>query len=287
MRSRLGRVSGSIHAIEVTSHRGVVELKGRVLEDEVGAVLHTARSTRGVRQVVDALERRPRETAASALARTPSIARRRRAYWTPATRLAVATSSAAAAVWGLYRGGAAGAALASLGAAGLVRSATNRSIGELTGLGRPSRAIDLKKTITIRAPAEDVFRVLTDFESYPRFMRHVRSVERVDENRWRVTLAGLAGRTIAYDAVLLQTIRNEHFSWTNAEPAPLEIGGSVRLEPLGPNRTRVTIHVSYAPARALLGHEIAAFFHAGAKRELDDDVLRLQSRLEHGRVHGS
>lgn len=286
VRSRLGRVSGSIHGICATSNHGVVELTGHVLEDEVGSVLHTARSTRGVRRVVNSLETRSRDTAASALTRTPAIARRQPGYWTPGKRLAIATSAAIAAVWGLFRGGATGLALVSVGTAGLARSASNRSIRELTGIGGPSREIHLRKTLTIHAPVEDVFRVLTDFESYPRFLRHVESVQRLDENRWHVVLAGILGRKVEFDGVVLQTVPNELISWTSAENAQVELTGSARFERMGPNETRVTIRTSYRPATALLRHEIAAVFHAGAKHELDEDMLRLQSLIEQGKATG-
>lgn len=286
VRSRLGRVTGSIHAIGVASKGGVVELTGHVLEDEVQTVLRTARATRGVRQVVDELERRKRETAASALARTPPIARRRPGYWTPGTRLALGTSSAAMALWALYRGGVVGAALVPIGVGGLVRSASNRSIGELTGFGRPSRGVDIRKTFTIHAPVEDVFRLLTDFESYPRFLRHVESVERVDENRWRFTLVGLVGERARFDGVLLETIPNALVSWTTAEDSELDITGSVRFERKGASETRVTVRMTYRPAAGLLGHELASVFHADAKHEMGEDVLRMQSLLEHGKASG-
>jgi uncharacterized membrane protein len=285
VRSRLGRVSTSIRDIGVTCRGGVVELTGAVMEDEIRTVLHTARSTHGVRDVVDGLERRKRDVARSGLAGTVAIMGRRPGHWSRAKRLAVGTTGAASTLWGLERGGIVGSVLVSLGAAALVRSATDRSIGELTGMTRPTRGIDLQKTINIHAPAEDVYRVLTDFESYPRFTRHVQSVERTDDNRWRVVLTGL-GRKLELDGVLLEKIPNQFLSWTSAENSPLELTGSMRLERIAADATRLTVRLSYRPTAALLRHEIAAMFHADAKHELDQDVLRLQSLLEQGKATG-
>lgn len=286
VRSRLGRVTGSIHGIRVSSDHGVVELTGRVLEEEAGRVLRTARATRGVREIVDALARHGRDTAASALARTPPIARRRPGYWAPGTRLAVGTSSALVALLGLYRRGVVGAALASIGVAGLVRSASNRSLGELTALRRPSRGIAIEKTFTIHAPVADVFRSLTDFEHFPRFSRHVESVERVDENRWRFTLVGLAGARARFDGVILETIPDELISWTTAEESEVDMTGSARFERRRPNETRVTVHLSYRPAAGFLPHEIASLFHADARHAIDEDIVRMHSLLEQGKASG-
>jgi uncharacterized membrane protein len=269
----------------VSCRGGVVELSGHVSEDEIRTVLHTVRSTHGVRDVKSTLERHKREAAGVGPQRLEVIARGRPGHWSRAKRLAVATSGAASTLWGLERGGIMGSVLVSLGVAALVRSATDRSIGELTGITRATRGIDLQKTITIHAPAEDIYRVLTDFETYPRFTRHVWNVERTDDNRWHIVLAGL-GRKVEFDGVILEKIPNQFLSWTSAENAPIELTGSMRLERTSPETTRVTVRLSYRPTAALLGHEIAAMFHADAKHELDQDVLRLQSLLEQGKATG-
>lgn len=286
VRSRLGRVAASVHAICVDSRDGVVELTGHVLEDEARTVLRTVRATRGVRAVSDRLERSTLETGPPALRRTPAAARRRPGFWQPATRLAVGAPAAAALLAGLRRGGIGGAALALLGAAGVLRSATNRGLAELVGAQRPSRGLDVQKTIAIRAPVDEVYRFFTAFENFPRYMRSVEHVERVDENRWRFRIHGPAGARVELDGLVMQAIPNELLAWTSAEGAPLETTGSARFEEIAEDATRVTIRMTYRPPAGLVGHGVAWLLRADPKHELDEDMLRLQSLLEHGKATG-
>jgi BON domain len=96
IRAKLGRASSHPRAIDVSARHGVVTLRGPILVDEVDDVVATARSIRGVRDVVNELESHERTT------RVPSLQGEGRLgepmldimqrRWAPATRALVGAS---------------------------------------------------------------------------------------------------------------------------------------------------------------------------------------------------
>jgi hypothetical protein len=198
VRACLGRVVTHPASIGVAAAGGVIELSGPILADEAPLLLDSVLGVPGVKDVsnrldvyaeagnVPGLQGEPprRRTTRSAFARET---------WPPGARLAGGLAGAAVAVSGLARRDVAGALLGAAGVLLLGRSVANVEARRLFGLGKPRHAVDVRKTLRIDAPVEAVFRAWDDFESFPRFMTHVRRVERIPGNggsQWRWTIDG-------------------------------------------------------------------------------------------------
>ena len=59
-------------------------------------------------------------------------------------------------------------------------------------------AIELRRSIHIDAPVDDVFAYFTQFQSFPRFLNHVRDVQPAGEGRWQWTVDGPAGVPVSW-----------------------------------------------------------------------------------------
>ncbi|MBX3188141.1 MAG: SRPBCC domain-containing protein [Labilithrix sp.] len=285
VRSRLGHTCAHPHAIAVITCEGVVELAGPILTRDVDAVLRASRTTPGVRDVVDRLERHETPGNVPGLQGLPRPRREKRT-WPPATRLLVGGAGAATILTGLARGGPIGLAAALLGALAIGRSVTNVPIAELGGIKGRRPAIDVAKTTTIHAPVQDVMDLFTHPESFPRFMRHVHEVKRLGDNRWRWTVVGPGGARFEWDGVIDRLVPDELVSWRSDESAGVANMGSARFETIAPGVTRCTIRLRYWPPGGLVGHEIARLLGDDPKRELDEDVVRLKSLVEYGKTSG-
>lgn len=281
--SRIGHFCSHPHAIKVTCQQGSVELTGPILEQEAEAVLRVARSSFGVRAVVDHLERHVTAGSVPGLQGETRSSRRMRGYWPPATRLVVGGIGALASAAGLARGS---VFTTLLGAAAVARSVANVPFAELGGLGKRRPAIDVEKTITIHAPVQDILDLFTKPENFPRFMRHVKEVRRLGENRWRWTVVGPGGTPYEWEGCLDRLVPNELVTWKSAEGASVANAGAVSFETIGPGVTRLTIRLRYWPPGGLIGHEVARLLGDDPKRELDEDMLRLKSLVEFGRTTG-
>jgi osmotically-inducible protein OsmY len=131
VRSRLGRLTSHSSAIEVTARSGVVELRGPVLEAEAARVVEGIHHVRGIREVVDRLERHPTAGHLRALQgdelRSGPVPELMKRSWAPGTRVAVVALGGVLAAAGLRSRRPAGVAMALAGSLLALRGATNLS----------------------------------------------------------------------------------------------------------------------------------------------------------------
>jgi uncharacterized membrane protein len=267
-------------AIEVAAAGGRITLRGPVLAHERGRLLRAVRAVHGVREVVDEME--VHQTAAGVPALRTGTPQQLQESWRPATRLLAGTAGGAFLLQGLRHGGLGGGLAAAAGAALLARSATNLPLGRLAARSAGT-GIELRKTLTVRAPIEQVFETLAHYENFPAFMRNVRSVRREDgRSHW--TVAGPAGLPVTWEAETTRYQPNRLLAWRTVPGSIVRHAGVIRLEPGSePGETRLEIEMSYHPPAGTLGHVVARLFGADPETEMDEDLERLRSYLETGR----
>ena len=145
VRSRIGEITGRAGGIDATVSDGRVTLRGPVLEVEVDHLLRRVRGVRGVREVDDQLELHARPGNVPALQGRPRPPRGGEVFelmqrnWAPAPRFLAGLGGSVGLLWGLARADAVGGAVALAGATMLVRSATNRPLADLLGVGARRR----------------------------------------------------------------------------------------------------------------------------------------------------
>jgi uncharacterized membrane protein len=289
VRASLGRHCSHPHAVRVISHSGVVELRGPILAGEADRVVQHLRRVPGVRLVRDALERHTGPDGVGGLMGRAAHARpgfwRRR--WPISLRWAAGSGAAGLAAAGLIRGGLRGTAMTLMGGAGILRAIGNRPIAALLGIGEDTTSgIDVAKTVTIEAPAAEVFSYFVAFENFPKFMRHVREVKRLDDNRWHWTVEGAGGVTFDWDGLVTRYLAPSRIAWTSTANAAIRHHGEAFFEPMSDRTTRMTVRLVYHPPLGAVGHAVAKLLGADPKRELDDDLLRFKSLLETGKAKG-
>ncbi len=288
VRARIGRLTSHPAAIEVSSRGGVIELRGPIVENEAEQVVRGTRRVRGVREVDDHLERHAHPGEVSALRGgavrrpVPEILQQ---SWSPGTRLLAIVSGVGLALGGLSARRPNARATGILGALLALRGATNVPLKRLFGIGARRRAVDLRKTIHIEAPREEVFAFFSAFENFPRFMAHVREVDRTGDGRWHWTVDGPAGASVEWDAEVSALTPNEVVAWKTVPGAAVASSGIARFEDEG-NGTRLDIRLSYHPPAGGLGHAFALLVGADPKRQMNDDLLRFKSLLERGKSGG-
>ncbi len=285
VRAELGRATSHPGAIHVEVSQGRVILSGAVLESEHAQLLRAVRAVRGVDEVQDNLAVHATARGIPALQGGSSPAVRRlgllRERWTPTTRLLAGAVGTALMLQALGRRHPVGLLTGPLGAALLLRSATNVPVRQLAG-GARGRAIDVRKTIHVKAPVEQVFETLSHYESFPQFMANVREVQVREDGTSHWTVAGPAGRTVQWDAETTHREPNRLLAWRSLPGSTVEHSGTIRFEPED-DGTRLTIDMSYRPPTGALGHVVARLFGADPRTELDEDLQRMKVYLETGR----
>lgn len=286
VRACLGRVVSHPGAIEVHASQGRVVMSGEVLAREYQPLLRAIEAVRGVEAVEDRLGIHDTATGISALQggrprRSPRFELLQE-RWSPGARLVTSAVGGALLVNGLMRSrtvlGLAGAAT---GGALLARSALNVPLKRIAGVtGR--RGIEVRKTLHVLAPVEQVFQTLSFYENFPLFMRNVRSVRMHADGRSHWSVAGPGGITLQWDAVTTRLEPNRLLAWRTVASSAVQHAGVIRFEPED-SGTHLDIRMSYNPPGGVLGHAMARLFGADPKSELDQDLLRLKSFLETGK----
>lgn len=159
-------------------------------------------------------------------------------------------------------------------------------VGAITaGLWLARRAMDtgdgirVVRTMTVEAPIERVYEFWSDFENFPRFMSHVREVNRTGPDRTHWVVAGPGGTPIEWDAVVTDRVPNEVIGWRTVEGSLVEHRGTVRFRPAGNGATRIEIRMTYRPVGGALGHGIAELFGSDPERVIGEDLARVATHL--------
>lgn len=284
VRAELGRHVTHPHAVEISVDDGTVTLAGDVLAGEA------ERAQRGIRHIPGIRRVEPSWSVHRDASEVPRLqgGRPRRAapellqeHWAPTTRLLV--GAAAATIWKAakrlpepirWTARCAGAALA-------VRAATNLPMKRITGISAGRRAVDIDDAISIGAPIEQIWPLVSDYTVFAELMPDVREIRRSADGRlshW--TIAGPAGVPVRFDAVETKREENREIAWKTTEGQLVAHTGAIRLMPEPGGRTRVQVRLTYNPVAGAVGHAIAAMLGAHPAHRMKQDLMRLKSYAE-------
>ena len=293
VRACLGRVVSHPGSVGVESQGGIVRLTGPILEDEVPLLIASVRRVHGVAGIRDDLEVHAEPGRVPGLQGQPARrvgdrAEFMQANWAPATRAVGLLAGTMAALHGFRRGTTAGTMLGQAGLLLIARAVTNLEVRRLVGIGAGRHAVTVQKSLRIQAPVQEVFALWDDLERLPSFMTHVREVRRVDSGdaseRWRWTVDGPGGVPIAFDTTRTAREANRLLAWRTTPDALVQHAGRVRFVDNGDGSTSVEVRMVYNPVAGAVGHVLARLFGADPKHQMDDDLLRIKTFLETGKV---
>lgn len=132
----------------------------------------------------------------------------------------------------------------------------------------------VEQTIEVDAPISTVYNQWTQFEEFPRFMEGVDEVRQLDDTRlhW---VASFGGSQHEWDAQIVEQVPDQRVAWGNVDGK--DNAGVVSFEPLGENRTRVTVELDFVPdgIREKVGAALGA-----ADRRVRGDLERFKELIE-------
>ena len=145
--------------------------------------------------------------------------------------------------------------------------------------------VHVEQCFTIRKPAEELFRFWRSFDNLPKFMRHLESVQVLDDKKSRWTAKGPAGSTVTWDAVIINEEPNRLIAWRSLASADVDNAGSVRfIEAPGDRGTEVRVVIDYIPPAGKVGSWLAWFFGEEPTIQIREDLRRFKQLMETGEV---
>jgi uncharacterized membrane protein len=166
-----------------------------------------------------------------------------------------------------------------------VLEGTRLSFVARNGTEPDSDAIEVTKAVTVQRTAEDVYRFWRDLENLPGFMEHLESVEVSDGNRSHWVAKGPAGRSIEWDAEIVEERPGERLSWRSLPGTRVQNEGSVDFKTApGGRGTEVAVHLRYSPPGGTLGAAVAKLLGEEPATQLVDDLRRFKQVIETGEI---
>jgi uncharacterized membrane protein len=206
-----------------------------------------------------------------------------------AERWASVFSGAALVAAGLMRGRKEGLLIAGLGGGLLYRGLTGHcplyNALDTTTAGPEAKGLHVVKSVTIDRSPEELYRYWRDFQNLPRFMNHLEAVENIDSRRSHWVAKGPAGKTVEWNAEIINERENELIAWRSTEEADVENAGSVNFRPApGGRGTEVKVTLLYNPPGGSLGAQVAKLFGEEPSMQIEDDLRRFKRLMEAGEI---
>lgn len=148
-----------------------------------------------------------------------------------------------------------------------------------------STEVRVEHVVTVNMAIDEVYRFWRDIANFPRFMRHIESVQVKDDTHSRWRAKGPAGATIEWEAELLVARENEWIAWRSIEGSAVENSGSVRFTPApGGRGTEVRVQLQYRPPGGAFGHGLAWLLGEAPEQQVREDLHRFKQILETGEI---
>jgi uncharacterized membrane protein len=153
------------------------------------------------------------------------------------------------------------------------------------GRSGASRGVRVEHTITINRPIEEVYQFWRNFENFPRFMRHLESVQTIDDRRSRWQAKGPAGLRVEWDAEMVQEVEYAWIAWRSLPGSEVENHGSVRFARApGARGTELRVQLEYLPPAGALGWSVARIFGEEPDQQIREDLRRFKQLMETGEI---
>lgn len=204
-------------------------------------------------------------------------------------RLTSLIGGGALVLMGLRQGSLRGALTALTGGGMIYHGTTSKksitdTVGEAVSVGQ---TVKVEKSVSIfnKSP-EELYQFWHNFENLPSFMKHLKSVTVINEQRshWVVNAPG--NTTVEWDAeIVVDDPDKKLIAWSSVADATIDNSGFVRFQAGPPGRgTEVKVVLEYNPPGGIVGMTIAKLFGEEPEQQLGDDLRRFKQVMETGEI---
>jgi len=136
-------------------------------------------------------------------------------------------------------------------------------------------------SVWVNAPVATCFRYWSQFEEFPKIMRHIKRVEKSGKDSWHWE-AMIAGQHAEWNAVMPEFRSEEIITWRSV--SGLKNSGSVTFAPAA-NGARITVDIMYDPPYGFIGDLVAqSRFADQFQKELVEDLHNFKEAVESGKT---
>ena len=143
-------------------------------------------------------------------------------------------------------------------------------------------AIVITEEITVNAPKEKVYAFWRELSNLPKFMKHLKSVDEIDEDisLWTAnTPGGLID--LKWNAQITREDKGQYIGWQSVEGSMIDNAGKVEFkETLNGTGTEIHIEIDYFPPAGSVGRGVTSLFNGVFEKMIREDIQRFKAYAE-------
>ena len=148
--------------------------------------------------------------------------------------------------------------------------------------GNKTSSVNIRSTVIVNKPREEVYAFWRRLENLPLFMRHLESVQEIDETRshWEAKTPNNMV-TIKWDAEIVKDDEHRLLSWQSLPGSTIENAGKVEFRnALGDRGTELRIMITYRPPAGNIGTQVARLLNPIFEKMVKEDITNFKQFIE-------
>ena len=133
-------------------------------------------------------------------------------------------------------------------------------------------------SIIVKGSAAELYHLWADLESFPRFMKHVKSVTRTGDRMTHWVVEGPLGNDVEWDAETTRLEEGKRIAWNSKEGSDVKTSGQVVFTEMPHDETQITVTLMVAPQGTLAGVAAGLFGRLG--ETLAEDLRSFKAYAE-------
>ncbi len=139
----------------------------------------------------------------------------------------------------------------------------------------------VKKSVTVQAPVDIVYRAWHNFENFPNFMSNIDEVRVVQGGRSHWKAKGPLGSHAEWDAEVTMDEPNQAIGWRSIEGnSAVKTAGRVNFRDQA-GGTELDVTLEYAAPGGVVGDVVTKIF-ANPEQQIEEDLQRFKEIIEKG-----
>jgi uncharacterized membrane protein len=141
--------------------------------------------------------------------------------------------------------------------------------------------VNIKTTVIINKPHQEVYKFWRKLENLPLFMKHLESVTVIDQKRsvWKAKIPGGLG-TIEWESEIVHDNMNERIGWQSLPGSQIMNSGNVQFRDAGNNKTELYAIISYEAPGGIVGESVGRLLSPVFEKMVHSDIEGFKDYVE-------
>lgn len=158
-------------------------------------------------------------------------------------------------------------------------------LGGRRSADRHNNAINIRASLLINNPREEVFYFWRQLSNLPVFMKHLDAVVETDGKRSRWVARGPGGiGTIAWDAEIVKEEPGTFIGWRSLPGSKVSTAGRVTFQDTLDGGTEMELMITYRPPAGYVGSGLAWLLNPAFRNMINKDIQRFKHYMETGEI---